>query len=55
MQDLTRKQHFGVIHGRNFKDRGPQRAASNHGHEQVVIVFRGFVRVRRFEAVYRLV
>jgi hypothetical protein len=36
-------------------NRWPQRAASNHAHEQVVIVFRGFVRVRRFEAAYRLV
>jgi hypothetical protein len=36
-------------------NRGLQRAASNHAHEQLVIVFRGFVRVRRFEAAYRLV
>jgi hypothetical protein len=34
---------------------GPQRAASNHADEQLVIVFRAFVHVRRFEAAYRLV
>jgi hypothetical protein len=36
-------------------NRGPQRASSNHAHEQLVIVSRAFVCVRWFEAAYRLV
>ena len=34
---------------------GPQRAASHHVHEQLVIVFEELVRVHWFEAAYRLV